>query len=149
MLRKIQYEVKDMDGVYQRMDKWVIDTIGTNLLAVLGLEYIDSTRTISNNIVEVYNVLGIEAACRVIYDELVGVLEFDGASVNHHHVKTLTDRMTHNHRMISICRHGINTDNTGVLAKASFEETPEMFCKAARHAELDDVNGVSANVICG
>ena len=32
---------------------------------------------------------------------------------------------------------------------ASFEETPEMFLKAAKHAELDNMRGVSANVMCG
>jgi DNA-directed RNA polymerase II subunit RPB1 len=57
--------------------------------------------------------------------------------------------MTYTHKMISIFRHGINNDNIGPIAKASFEETPEMFLKAARHAELDTFRGVSANVMCG
>tara|TARA_Y100001958_G_C21188805_1_gene517397 strand:- start:1098 stop:1490 length:393 start_codon:yes stop_codon:yes gene_type:complete len=51
--------------------------------------------------------------------------------------------------MVSIFRHGLNNDNTGPIAKASFEETPEMFLKAARHAELDQMRGVSASVMCG
>ena len=51
--------------------------------------------------------------------------------------------------MISIFRHGINNDDIGPIAKASFEETPEMFLKAARHGELDTMRGVSANVMCG
>jgi DNA-directed RNA polymerase beta' subunit len=57
--------------------------------------------------------------------------------------------MTANERMISIFRHGINSDNIGPIAKASFEETPEMFLKAARHAEVDNLRGVSSNVMCG
>ena len=57
--------------------------------------------------------------------------------------------MTFTSKMISIFRHGINNDNIGPIAKASFEETPEMFLKAARHAELDTMKGVSANVMCG
>jgi DNA-directed RNA polymerase II subunit RPB1 len=57
--------------------------------------------------------------------------------------------MTFTNKMISIFRHGINNDNIGPIAKASFEETPEMFLKAARHAELDTLRGVSANVMCG
>ena len=61
----------------------------------------------------------------------------------------ICDRMTFSHKMISIFRHGINNDNIGPIAKASFEETPEMFLKAARHAELDTMRGVSANVMCG
>jgi len=61
----------------------------------------------------------------------------------------LADRMTASANMVSIFRHGINNDDIGPIAKASFEETPEMFLKAARHAELDEMRGVSANVMCG
>ena len=57
--------------------------------------------------------------------------------------------MTATTKMISIFRHGINSDDIGPLAKASFEETPEMFLKAARHGELDQMCGVSANIMCG
>ena len=37
----------------------------------------------------------------------------------------------------------------GPIAKATFEETPEMFLKVSGHAELDPMRGVSANVMCG
>ena len=57
--------------------------------------------------------------------------------------------MTVNYKPISIFRHGINNDNIGPLAKASFEETPEMFLKAAKHGELDNMRGISGNVMCG
>jgi len=126
-----------------------LDTIGTNLMDVLGLDYIDASRTFSNDIIEVYNVLGIEAARQTIYNEIVDVIEFDGVYVNHHHFSILCDRMTFSHKLISIFRHGINNDNIGPIAKASFEETPEMFLKAAKHGELDIMRGVSANVMCG
>jgi len=119
------------------------------MLDVLGLDYIDPTRTYSNDIIEIYNVLGMEAARFAIYNELAEVLEFDGAYVNAHHMALLCDRMTFNYKMISIFRHGINNDDIGPIAKASFEETPEMFLKAARHAELDTMRGISANVMCG
>jgi DNA-directed RNA polymerase II subunit RPB1 len=61
----------------------------------------------------------------------------------------LADRMTCNDKMVSIFRHGINNDDIGAIAKASFEETPEMFLKAAKHGELDNMKGVSANIMCG
>jgi DNA-directed RNA polymerase II subunit RPB1 len=137
------------NGVYKKQDIWVLDTIGTNLLDVLGLDYIDNNRTFSNDIIEIYHVLGIEAARQAIYNELVDVIEFDGTYINYHHFSMLVDRMTFTNKLISIFRHGINNDNIGPIAKASFEETPEMFLKAARHAELDTMRGVSANVMCG
>ena len=149
ILRKVMDNVVENNGLYKKQDIWVLDTIGTNLLDVLALDYIDNTRTISNDIVEIYNVLGIEAARQAIYNELVEVVEFDGTYVNYHNYSVLVDRMTFTHKLISIFRHGINNDNIGPIAKASFEETPEMFLKAARHAELDTMKGISANVMCG
>ena len=149
MLRKVLDNVVEINGVYKKQDIWVLDTIGTNLLDVLGLDYIDNTRTFSNDIIEIYNILGIEAARQTIYNELVEVVEFDGTYINYHNYSVLVDRMTFTHKLISIFRHGINNDNIGPIAKASFEETPEQFLKAARHAELDTLKGISANVMCG
>ena len=149
ILRKIKDNVVEKNGVFNKQDIWVLDTIGTNLMNVLALDYIDNTRTFSNDIVEVFNVLGIEAARQIIYNELVDVVEFDGTYINYHNYSVLCDRMTFTSKMISIFRHGINNDNIGPIAKASFEETPEMFLKAARHAELDTMRGISANVMCG
>ena len=149
ILRKIVDNMVEQNGVYKKQDIWVLDTIGTNLLDVLGLDFIDNRRTLSNDIVEIYNVLGIEAARQAIYNELVEVVEFDGTYINFHNYSVLVDRMTFTNKLISIFRHGINNDNIGPIAKASFEETPEMFLKAARHAELDTMRGISANVMCG
>ena len=147
MLRKIKNTLTKADGVYTKKDSWVLDTTGTNLIHMLGLEYIDTKRTVSNDIQEVYRVFGIEAARQAIYNELAEV--FDDSPINYHHVSLLCDRMTVSSSMISIFRHGINSDDIGPIAKASFEETPEMFLKAARHAELDPMRGISANVMCG
>jgi DNA-directed RNA polymerase II subunit RPB1 len=149
ILRKLKDNKEETSGIFVKKEIWVLDTIGTNLLEVLGLNFIDNTRTTSNDIVEIYNVFGIEAARQTIYNELVEVVEFDGTYVNYHNYITLVDRMTSTHKLISIFRHGINNDNIGPIAKASFEETPEMFLKAARHAELDNMRGVSANVMVG
>jgi DNA-directed RNA polymerase II subunit RPB1 len=149
ILRKIKDNVVETLGSYKKQDIWVLDTIGTNMLDILALDYIDSKRTFSNNIIEVFEVFGIEAARQTIYNELAEVIEFDGTYINYHHLCMLCDRMTFTNKLISIFRHGINNDNIGPIAKASFEETPEMFLKAARHAELDTMRGVSANVMCG
>jgi DNA-directed RNA polymerase II subunit RPB1 len=149
ILRKIKDNVKEQNGSYKKEDIWVLDTIGTNMMDVLALDFIDTKRTFSNDIVEIYEVLGIEAARQSIQNELAEVIEFDGTYINYHHLSVLCDRMTFSNKMISIFRHGINNDNIGPIAKASFEETPEMFLKAARHAELDTMRGISANVMCG
>jgi DNA-directed RNA polymerase II subunit RPB1 len=149
IVRKVIDNVFEKNGIFKKEDIWVLDTVGTNMMDVLGLDYIDSSRVISNDIVEVFNVLGIEAARQTILNELVEVIAYDGTYINYHNYCVLCDRMTSTSKLISISRHGINNDNIGPIAKASFEETPEMFIKAAKHGELDNMKGVSANVMCG
>jgi DNA-directed RNA polymerase II subunit RPB1 len=149
LLRKDPNVVKYSDGKYNRVDTWVLDTVGSNLIDVLALDYINTKKTYTNSIVEMYNVFGIEVARQSIYNELTEVIESDGTYINEHHLTMLCDRMAYSFKPISIFRHGINNDDIGPIAKASFEETPEMFLKAARHAEVDIMRGVSANVMCG
>jgi len=149
IIRKVPNRVIMKNGNYITEEGWVLDTIGTNLEGVLAVDMIDVTRTFSNNIKEILRIFGIEAARCSIFNELAEVLEFDGTYINYHHLELLCDRMTAAKKMCSIFRHGINNDNIGPLAKASFEETPEMFLRAARHAELDEMMGISANIMCG
>uniref|UniRef100_A0A6C0H459 DNA-directed RNA polymerase n=1 Tax=viral metagenome TaxID=1070528 RepID=A0A6C0H459_9ZZZZ len=148
-LRKISDNFEENDTKYIKKDLWVLDTLGTNLLDILALDFVDKTRTTSNHIIEIYNTFGIEAARQSIFDEFSEVIEFDSTYINYHHLIMLADRMTCNDKMVSIFRHGINNDDIGAIAKASFEETPEMFLKAAKHGELDNMKGVSANIMCG
>jgi DNA-directed RNA polymerase II subunit RPB1 len=147
--RKITDTMIYEDGAYNKQETWVLDSVGTNLIDLLSLDYIDKYRTITNDIQEIYRTLGIEAARQAIFNEISEVIEFDNTYINYHHLSILCDRMTCSNKMISIYRHGINNDDIGPIAKASFEETPEMFLRAARHGELDAMRGVSANVMCG
>jgi DNA-directed RNA polymerase II subunit RPB1 len=149
LVRKITDSLEESDGNYNKKEIWVLDTVGTNLLKILSLDNIDVNNTTTNDIQEVYRVLGIEAARQAIYNELTEVIEFDSTYINYHHLCLLCDRMTCNATMVSVFRHGINNDNIGPIAKAAFEETPEQFLKAARHAALDNMRGVSANIMCG
>ena len=149
ILRKITDNISFIDSNFKKEEIWVLDTVGTNLIDILALDFIDVTRTYSNDIIEIYKIFGIEAVRQSIYNELAEVIEFDGTYINSHHMDLLCDRMTSSIKLCSIFRHGINNDDIGPIAKASFEETPEMFLKAARHAELDHMRGVSANIMCG
>jgi len=149
IIRKITDNLEFIDDSYKKKEVWVLDTVGTNLMDILSLNFVDKTKTYCNDIQEIYNVFGIEAARQSIFNEFSEVIEFDSTYINYRHLTMLADRMTYTDKMISIFRHGINNDNIGPIAKASFEETPEMFLKAARHGELDNMRGVSANVMCG
>lgn len=148
IIRKVANTMVKENGNYIPKDIWVLDTVGSNLKDILAIDYIDTSRTYSNAIQEVYRTLGIEAARQCIYNELAEAFS-DTTYINYHHMSMLCDRMCATQKMVSIFRHGINNDDIGPIAKASFEETPEMFLRAARHAELDLMTGVSSNIMCG
>lgn len=148
--RKVPNSVVKDDGKFIRKDTWVLDTIGTNLLEVLGLSFIDSIHTYSNDIYEVYLTLGIEAARQCILTEFVDVMEHSDVYLNYHHLSVLCDRMTYNGKdMVAVYRSGILKDDIGPVAKSTFEMHTEMFLNAARHGHLDNMRGVSANIMCG
>jgi DNA-directed RNA polymerase II subunit RPB1 len=145
--------VKDMvvkeDGKYARKEAWILDTTGSNLMDIFAIDFIDYTRTYSNDIREMYNVLGIEAARQNILNEIVDVMEASDAYVNYHHLSILCDRMTISKDLVPIYRSGILNDDTGPIAKSTYEMHTEMFLQASRHGEFDQMRGVSANVMCG
>ncbi len=147
-LNKKKYtKYNDETNSFDNLVEWVLDTDGTNLIEVLSNPNIDSTRTISNDIREIYETLGIEAARTALYHELINVTSED--SMNYRHLSLLIDTMTYKGQLMSIDRHGINRGDIGPLAKSSFEETTDMLINASIFAEYDNVNGVSANVMLG
>ena len=75
LLLKITDSLFKEDGTYVKKESWALDTVGTNLMDILALDYIDNTRTISNDIQEIYRVFGIEGARQAIFTELSEVLE--------------------------------------------------------------------------
>uniref|UniRef100_A0A6C0DQ03 DNA-directed RNA polymerase n=1 Tax=viral metagenome TaxID=1070528 RepID=A0A6C0DQ03_9ZZZZ len=147
--RKLQNAVVRDEGKFSRKDVWILDTTGSNLLEVLSLDYIDNTRTYCNDIKEVFDILGIEAARQILYNEFVEVMEFSGVYINYHHLSLLTDRMTLTKNMVSIFRSGILNDDIGPISKSTFEVHTEVLLSAARHAEFDHMRGVSASVMMG
>ncbi len=147
--RKLKNKVVMEDSKFVKKEIWVLDTTGTNLLETLALDYIDSTRTYSNDIYEVFEVLGIEAARQVLYNEFVEVMEFSDVYINYHHLSVLCDRMTSTINMVPIFRTGILADDIGPISKSTFEMHTEVFLSAARHADFDDMRGVSAAVMTG
>jgi len=129
--------------------EWILDTEGTNLREVLTVEGVDVTQTTTNDLWQIVDVFGIEAARSALMKELTDVLAFDGSYVNHRHLALLVDVMTYRGSIAAVTRHGINRADTGALMRCSFEETVEILLEAAAVGELDDCRGISENVMLG
>uniref|UniRef100_A0AC35TVV7 DNA-directed RNA polymerase subunit n=1 Tax=Rhabditophanes sp. KR3021 TaxID=114890 RepID=A0AC35TVV7_9BILA len=137
------------EGGFEKVAEWMLETDGTALLRVLAEENIDAIRTTSNDICEIFEVLGIEAVRKSIEREMNAVISFDGSYVNYRHLALLCDVMTAKGHLMAITRHGINRQEVGALMRCSFEETVDILNEAAVHSECDPVKGVSENIMLG
>ncbi|XP_054719438.1 DNA-directed RNA polymerase II subunit RPB1-like [Uloborus diversus] len=136
-------------GEFKPIAEWLLETDGTSLMRVLSEKDVDPVRTYSNDICEIFAVMGIEAVRKAVEKEMNHVISFDGSYVNYRHLALLCDVMTAKGHLMAITRHGINRQDTGALMRCSFEETVDILLDAASHAELDPLKGVSENIIMG
>jgi DNA-directed RNA polymerase II subunit RPB1 len=148
-LRKVKNELIYDEKVagYTQKEQYVLDVDGTNMYQLMVFPGADGTRTFSNDIHEINDVFGIEAARLAIFEECSEV--FVQEKVNYHHLSVLVDSMTFSGRIVAVNRFGMNKNETGVLARSSFEETSKNMFNAAMGAEYDTMRGVSANIMFG
>jgi DNA-directed RNA polymerase subunit A" len=113
------------------------------------IEGVDFLRTTTNNIAEIAEVLGIEAARNAIIDEMISTLNEQGLDVDPRHITLIADAMTMDGEVKQIGRHGIAGEKASVLSRAAFEVTVDNLLEAAIHGETDELKGVTENVIVG
>lgn len=156
-LREITFKgIEDISRVVIRKeeladgDEFILYTEGSEFGDVLEIEGVDATRTTCNNIHEINEDLGIEAAREAIIEETMNTLAEQGLDdVNIRHLMLVADIMTNEGTIESIGRHGISGSKDSVLARAAFEVTVSHLLDAAVHGEIDELDGVTENVIVG
>lgn len=146
--------IRGIPGIYKTYfnkikDDWFVCTEGSNFLKILALPNVDIYNTVTNNMWEIYEVLGIEAVREFLIEEFFGVVSGDGSDINKRHVSLLVDAMCFSGTILSISRYGIKNASVGPVAKASFEQCLDNFLKAGVYGQLEQTNGVSASIICG
>ena len=130
-------------------DEYTLFTEGSALKDVLHIEGVDATRTHTNNIVEIYDVFGIEAARNSIIKEAIDTLNEQGLSVDIRHIMLVADIMTCDGEVKQIGRHGISGEKASVFARAAFEVTVNHLLDAGMRGDVDNLNGVTENIIVG
>jgi DNA-directed RNA polymerase II subunit RPB1 len=131
----------------QIQNEWLIDTQGTSLLEVWALDAVDWARTISNDLYEIYDNLGIEAVAQILFQEIKNVLS--DSYVNDRHILAAVKTMCFRGYLMPMSRHGINRVDTGVLMRVSFEESMEQLVNAAIFNETDHLQGVTETMMVG
>jgi len=130
-------------------DEYVLYTEGSNLKKVMKVKGVDFSRTLTNNIYEIYEVLGIEAARNAIIKEAMSTLEEQGLEVDIRHIMLVADVMTADGELKQIGRHGVAGEKQSILARAAFEMTVNNLLEAAIKGEVDELKGITENIIVG
>jgi DNA-directed RNA polymerase subunit A' len=143
--------VKDIKRVtiVKKDNEWVIQTTGSNLSDVLKVVGIDKNNVRTNNVAEIAETLGIEAARNALINELSTTLEDQGLEVDQRYLMLVADLMCHRGYMQQIGRHGIAGTKDSVLARAAFEITVPTIAGAAKTGETEELKGITENVIVG
>ena len=130
-------------------DGHILCVEGTDLLAVMNAVGVDHRRTTTNHIIETERVLGIEAARKVIMQEITNTYDAYGIDVDYRHLNLLASTMTYKGKILGITRFGISKMKDSVLMLASFEKTTDHLFNAAVHGRVDKIEGVSECIIMG
>lgn len=130
-------------------EEYILYTEGSSLKKVMQFDGVDPTRIKTNNINEIGEVLGIEAARNAIINEATDTLREQGLSVDVRHIMLVSDIMTVDGEVKQIGRHGVSGEKASVLARAAFEVTVNHILDAAIRGDVDDLRGVTENVIVG
>jgi DNA-directed RNA polymerase subunit A" len=130
-------------------DEYILYTEGSNLKKVSKVKGVDFTRTITNNIYEIYEVLGIEAARNAVIEEAISTLEEQGLEVDIRHIMLVADTMTADGELKQIGRHGVAGEKQSILARAAFEMTVNNLLDAAVRGDRDRLSGITENIIVG
>ena len=143
--------IDDIERVVVRKEggEYILYTEGSNLKDVFEVEGVDTSRTRSNNISEIADVLGIEAGRNAIIQEALSTLNEQGIGVDVRHIMLVADMMCMDGEVKQIGRHGIAGEKESVLSRAAFEVTVNHLLDAAIANEVDELNGVTENVIVG
>ncbi|MFZ3385082.1 MAG: DNA-directed RNA polymerase subunit A'' [Candidatus Methanoperedens sp.] len=129
--------------------EYVLYTEGSVLKEVLAIEGVDATRTRTNNVNEIFEVMGIEAARQALINEATDTLKEQGLNVDVRHIMLVSDIMTVDGDVKPIGRHGISGEKASVLARAAFEVTVNHLLDSGMRGDVDELRGVTENVIVG
>jgi DNA-directed RNA polymerase subunit A' len=135
--------------IVKQDEEWVIQTSGSNLAKVVAIRGIDTSRITTNNVYEIWQTLGIEAARTALVKEITNTLEEQGLEVDTRHIMLVADLMTSKGYLQQIGRHGIAGTKTSVLARAAFEITVPTIARASLEGQIETLRGVTENVIVG
>ncbi len=131
----------------KRGDEFVILCAGSNLKDLFKIEEVDSSRTTTNNMFEVAEILGVEAARQTIINEASKVIKEQGLDIDIRHILLVADMMTASGTVRGITRTGITGEKESVLARASFETPIKHIVNASLVGEEDYLNSVIENVM--
>jgi DNA-directed RNA polymerase II subunit RPB1 len=139
----------DSEGNVVQKKHFVIIAEGVNPHEIAQINGINLSETMCNDIVQIYETYGVEAARTAFIREFTMAIESSGGFSNFQHIEVLVDAITHMGGLIAVNRHGANKLDTDPFSRASFEKTVEQMLAAAAFGESDHIRSVSARIMVG
>jgi len=133
--------------IVKRERDYVILTLGTNLKEMIKFKEVNKDEIISNDLHEVADVFGVEAARQLIINEIQEVLKSQGLDIDIRHLKLVADAMTNSGDVKGVTRMGIIAQKSSILARATFETPIKQFVNATLKGGKDKLASVIENII--
>ncbi|KAH9935894.1 beta and beta-prime subunits of DNA dependent RNA-polymerase [Epithele typhae] len=148
-IRRAIINIIDKDNTRGKKGENELLVEGYGLQKVMTAQGIIGEETVSNHVLEVAQVLGIEAARKTILNEIHLIMEKHSMSIDPRHVMLLGDVMSYKGEILGITRFGVAKMKDSVLMLASFEKTTDHLFDASAYGKTDAIAGVSESIIMG
>ena len=125
------------------------DTIGSNLKTLFARDDIDATRTLSNNVHEIYETLGIEATRSFLITEFWNIIAYQDIYIEPAHISILVDFMTSLGHLNGITFSGLKRSDLPVLQLASTEQSFTVLTGAAGMGKHEKITDITSDIIMG
>ncbi len=133
----------------QKTNEFYLISAGSNIRDIIEVDGVDKTRLYTNDVFAMYDLFGIEAARNTLVNELRKTLKEQKIGVDTRHLMLIADAMTYSGFVKGVGRHGLSGQKNSVFAKAAYEETVKHLVNAAAFSEVDNMRGVTENILVG
>lgn len=125
------------------------ETSGTNLKKLLSLSSVDPINTKSNSIMEIYNILGLEAAKQYLLIELWTLIEYQGIYIDPQHILTLVNVMTATGGINGITYSGLFRQDGSVMKLLTVERAFEQITNTSAVGKKQSIKDITTSIIFG
>ena len=126
---------------------FVVKTEGSDLRTLMNCSFVDWRTAVSDDVWDVLNTLGIEAARHELMVNIRKLISFGGSYVNDRHYQLLADRITFSGTLKGANHGGL--EECPILSRAMFERPVQVLTDSCAFGGVDTTDSVASAVMFG